>query len=77
MRNFATELVEKENQIIEGLGKKWRPKLRVNEKFILKNKEIKALPAVSAWLKNPNNTLDVDRRLWAVDSTDQCNTLSL
>lgn len=51
---LATELVENENQIIEGLGQRVASEIKnFNEKFILTNKEIEALPAVSAWLNKP------------------------
>ncbi len=49
--NLATELVENENHIIEALGQKVASEIKnFDKKFILKNREIEALPSVSAWL---------------------------
>lgn len=51
--NIATELVQDESHIIEGLGGKIGSEIKtINEKFILTNEEIESLPAISEWLKS-------------------------
>ena len=50
--NIAADIVQDENDIIEGLGRRIGSEIKsINKKFTLTNEEIESLPAISEWLK--------------------------